>query len=89
MLIADCVKPETNDSLEDWHRWINRMSAEFVSGHGKKINVIYVNESVCTNNGMKKTNPDCIALGECSWFRHSQDSMSSIGNLPPGFVENE
>jgi hypothetical protein len=44
--------------------------------------------SVCKRAGEKLDNQECIALGECSWFRHSQDSFRlypELSNVPPGY----
>lgn len=45
--------------------------------------------TVCQEAGERLNNPECIQIGECSWFRHSQDSfrLSNESNLPPGYIE--
>lgn len=56
----------------------------------KRIEVTFINQSICQEAGEKLENKDCIRLGECSWFRHSQDTYKlhgTIGNLPTGFKE--
>lgn len=59
----------------------------------RKIEVKYIDTSepsVCIKAGEKLTNRECVELGECSWFRHSQDSFRlnpGLSNLPAGFVE--
>lgn len=90
-------KPQTKIPVLDANHTLDRsrsplsiVSFENVILAVQRTQSSYRRSNVC--EGMLVPNSDCARLGECSWFRHANDTYKKYGagdNLPEGFMNHE